>query len=291
MGADIEPPPGRSRGGERPLGGQVPPGTVGAVMTPALCIVLHDVAPATWSACERVCRYVQSLAPAHAPLPMTLLAVPQYHGCSPSPLFERWLDVAAARGDELVLHGYTHRDDGAPRGWLDHARRRWYTAGEGEFAALSQREATQRLRAGMSWFAQHGWPLHGFVAPAWLLSEGSWNALDELGFAYTCTLGGLVALPSRERLRSQSIVYSCRSAWRRAVSLGWNAAVARHERDQPLLRLELHPCDAEHPRVLSSWLGLLEEALRKRRALTLAHAAAECFGAHDGTALLGANAR
>lgn len=243
----------------------------------ALCIVMHDVAPSTWAACERVRERVQSLAAPGAPLPMTLLAVPQHHGCAPSAMFERWLDVAAAHGDEIALHGYTHLDDGTPSGWLDHARRRWYTAGEGEFAALSKAQAAERLLAGMAWFEQQGWPLHGFVAPAWLLSEGSWQALDELGFRYTCTLGGLVALPTRERLRSQSIVYSTRSAWRRAFSVHWNRAVAHHEREQPLLRFELHPNDADHPGVLESWLGLLAKALRCREALTLAQASARHF--------------
>lgn len=236
-----------------------------------LSVVLHDVAPATWERCERVIECVRAVGP----LPITLLAVPRYHHQPQDPAFERWLDAARRAGDELALHGYTHSDDSVPRGWFDHVKRRWYTAGEGEFAALSRHEAGVRLRAGMRWFRHHGWPLRGFVAPAWLLSRGTWEALDELRFDYTCTLGSVVTLPERRVLRSQSIVYSTRAAWRRALSLPWNAAVARSQRHRPLLRFELHPGDAEHASIRASWMGLLEQAVTQRRALTLAAAVRE----------------
>lgn len=261
----------------RPVDGedlQAGPRLVRAAHPPALAVVLHDVAPATWAACELIRKRLHVLSPT---LPVTLLAVPYYHGEPPEPLFERWLDVALAHGDELALHGYTHRDPGRPRDWLDHLLRRWYTAGEGEFAALGQAEARQRLRAGMAWFLQRGWPLEGFVAPAWLLSDGSWRALEELGFRYTCTLTRLVALPSRTALRSASIVYSTRSAWRRALSRPFNAVRAWQARTQPLLRFEVHPVDAEHPDLLDAWLRQLQEALATRRPLTLGQAARECL--------------
>ena len=261
----------------RPVEGerlQAGPRLVRAAPSPALAVVLHDVAPATWGACEQIRKRLHALSPT---LAVTLLAVPHYHGRAPDALFERWLDVALAHGDELALHGYTHRDPGRPRDWLDHVLRRWYTAGEGEFAALGQAEARQRLRAGMAWFLQHDWPIDGFVAPAWLLSDGGWRALDELGFRYTCTLTRLVALPSRATLRSASIVYSTRSAWRRALSRPWNRLHAWAARDQPLLRFEVHPGDVEHPALFDAWLGQLADALAERRAVTLGQAVRECL--------------
>ena len=239
-------------------------------LAPALSVVLHDVAPATWAACEQIRRRLAALAPG---LPVTLLAVPHYHGQPPEPLFERWLDVAVEHGDELALHGYTHRDPGQPSGWLDHLLRRWYTDGEGEFAALGEAEARHRLRAGMTWFRQRGWPLEGFVAPAWLLSEGAWRALGEQGFRYTCTLTRVIALPSRAAVPSASIVYSTRSAWRRALSPHWNRLRSWQAREQQLLRFEVHPVDARHPALLDAWLAQLARALETRRPMTLAAAA------------------
>ncbi|MEO8079772.1 MAG: polysaccharide deacetylase family protein, partial [Caldimonas sp.] len=189
-----------------------------------VCVVLHDVATSTQGACERALAAVATVAP----LPVTLLAVPHYHGETPAAGFEAWLGERSRGGDELALHGYTHRDDSAAAaGWVDRLRRSHYTRGEGEFWALPQAEARARLDAGIAWFRRHGWPLHGFVAPAWLLGPGGWAALDEGGFEYTSTLRQLVRLPGKERLVSQSVVYSTSSGWRRQSSLAWNALVAR----------------------------------------------------------------
>lgn len=234
-----------------------------------LSVVLHDVAPANLRECERLIEDVQRIAP----IPMTLLAVPCFHGRPADASFDRWLTDARRHGHELALHGYTHSDGGEPDGWLDHVRRKWYTAGEGEFAALPRIEAIRRLRLGQRWFRRNGWSLKGFVAPAWLLSEGTYDALDVLHFEYTCTLSRLIALPSGAALRSQSVVYSTRSAWRRAVSLPWNLGVAFAQRSRPLLRFELHPNDVLHEPIRSSWMRLLERALSDRRAVTLAVAA------------------
>jgi predicted deacetylase len=243
-----------------------------------VAVVLHDVAPPTWAACERLRRCVEAVAP----VPLTWLAVPRYHGAAREAPFEAALGARLAHGDELALHGLTHRDEGRPRGAFDRWRRSVYTAGEGEFAALGQAEARRRLDEGRAWFEARGWPLHGFVAPAWLASAGTLDALEELGFAYTCSLSRLMALPSRRSLHAQSLVYSTRAAWRRTLSLGWNASVARVERQRPLLRFELHPGDAEHAAVRASWMRLLAAALREREAVTLSQAVQRLLGADAG---------
>ena len=238
-------------------------------MPPGLSVVVHDVAPATWDLCRRLMDAVHEVAPVQ----MTLLAVPRYHRQPHDERFDAWLAERLQGGDELALHGYTHWDDGQPQGWLDHLRRRVYTAGEGEFCALSCAQAMLRLTAGMRWFEQNRWPLHGFVAPAWLMSPGTWSALRALPLRYTCTLRQLVPLPESEPLTSQSLVYSTRSAWRRAMSRAWNPAVAATQRHRPLLRFELHPHDVAHPAVRRSWQRLLARHLLRRQPLTLAQAA------------------
>jgi predicted deacetylase len=229
-----------------------------------VCVVLHDVAASTRSACIRTLRAIAEVAE----LPLTLLAVPRYHGEAPSSDFDAWLGQRQQRGDEIVLHGYTHRDDLPPKGWLDRLRRRHYTRGEGEFWALPEAEARKRIDAGIAWFRDNDWALHGFVAPAWLLGPQAWPTLE--GFEYTATLRHIVRLPGRERTASQSIVYSTSSPWRRRSSVAWNAIIARLERGNPLLRIELHPRDADYTAVRRSWQSILERALRDRRAATVA---------------------
>jgi predicted deacetylase len=245
-----------------------------------LSVILHDVAPATLPGCERVLRCLGEIAP----LPVTLLAVPCYHGQRATPALEEWLDEANAHGDELALHGYMHRDDGRPRGLVDHALRRWYTAGEGEFAAISVTEARERLQAGRQWFLSRRWPLHGFVAPAWLMNAPTFRLVRDLGFEYTCTLTRVVSMRERRSLSSPSLVYSTRAAWRRALSLPWNEALARLSDTRPLLRLELHPADADHRGVRRSWMHLLERALARRRVATLHDALSELTPMPSGPA-------
>jgi predicted deacetylase len=99
-------------------------------------------------------------------LPVTLLVIPQRHGdpAAPRP-YLRWLRRLAREGHELALHGLTHRDEGPPpRGWREHLMRRWYIAGEGEFAGLD---------AGVEWTCtlDHLTALpRGPVRPAWALT-------------------------------------------------------------------------------------------------------------------------
>ena len=235
-----------------------------------VCVVLHDVATSTRPACLRTLAAVAEVAD----VPLTLLAVPHYHGEASTRELEAWLTARSRCGDELALHGYTHRDDLPPRGWLDRLRRRHYTRGEGEFWALTEVDARQRIEAGIAWFRDHGWPLHGFVAPAWLLGAQAWGALD--GFEYTSTLRQIVLLPGREQVTSQSVVYSTSSAWRRRSSLVWNAWVARRERANALLRIELHPRDADFVAVRRSWQSILQDALRDRQPVTVADFVTRC---------------
>ena len=237
---------------------------------PALCVSIHDVAQSTWPNCQRLLNALKEVAD----IPVTLLVVPHYHSTQDTPVhpeFERGLEARRVLGDELALHGLRHIDDGPPpRALREYVLRRWYTAGEGEFAALSQHVARTRLEAGRNWFAQRGWPVEGFVAPAWLLSEGAWRALEKLPFSYTTTLNQFNSLPNRIALRSPSLVYSVRSAWRRRVSRLWVSGLLRSANDATLLRLSLHPCDAGYPAVVRHWQALLEHALTTRTAMTKA---------------------
>ena len=232
-----------------------------------VCIVLHDAADATRAASMRTLAAVRDVA---GDAPVTLLAVPRYHGAAPSSELEAWLSERSQRGDELALHGLIHLDESPPRGWVDGLRRSHYTRGEGEFWPLSRDEALTRIDAGRAWFARNGWPLAGFVAPAWLVGPGAWEAIAARPFEYTATLRQLVHLPGRVTVTSQSVVYSTSSGWRRASSRLWNGFVARMESGSPLLRIELHPRDADFSAVKLSWQRILERALRDRTPSTVA---------------------
>lgn len=233
-----------------------------------LCVSLHDVAPATWPYCRHVLDAVREVAD----IPLTLLVVPAYHGqCSAQPEFESAISAQLAAGHELALHGYFHVDPHVPSHIVDWVRRRIYTAGEGEFCGLSEDEARERLTLGARWFAANGWPMAGFVAPAWLLGAGAWRALRAWdGLQYTSTLTKLIVLPEAHAIRAPCLTYSVRSAWRRPTSIVWNTLLSRVTRGSQVMRLGLHPNDAESRSVRRSWQRLLERALSDRTAVTKA---------------------
>ena len=192
-----------------------------------LCVSVHDVAPVTWRSCQRVLAAVREVAE----IPVTLLVVPAYHGqCSAlAPGFESAMTDQLAQGHELALHGYFHRDLGVPQSAVDWLRRRIYTAGEGEFWALSRDEAAERLLLGQRWFAANRWPLAGFVPPAWLLGPEAWHALREFpAFSYVTTFTHVHALHAGVSVRAPCLTFSTRRPWRRALSRAWaDARMAR----------------------------------------------------------------
>ena len=113
-----------------------------------LMVVLHDVAPQTW---HRYAALIEELD--RRRIPCSLLVVPDYHGMGELRAhldFVGALQIRQAQGDEIVLHGFLHQDREplglSPLQWLV---RRIYTAGEGEFAALSAPRALARVAQGL----------------------------------------------------------------------------------------------------------------------------------------------
>jgi predicted deacetylase len=199
---------------------------------------------------------------------MTWLVVPDFHrhnALNAHPAFRRLLDERVARGDELALHGYFHDDQEpgptTPRDWF---MRRVYTH-EGEFYRLSRESALARLRAGIDVFQRYDWPLHGFVAPAWLMSDGTRQALRELPLSYTSDPQHLYRLPEFTAINAPGLVWSARSAWRRGLS-----KLVCEQREQrwcqaPVIRLGLHPVDMRHRFSRDYWLKTLERLLAEGR--------------------------
>jgi len=233
-----------------------------------LCIAIHDVAPATWPRCEVLLDMLRTLG---AP-PTTLLVVPDYHrrGSVETDLaFVRAIDTRIARGDEIALHGYYHIDDGpAAYSAIEWLQRRILTASEGEFAALTECDAELRIGAGLRMFERLNWDVAGFVAPAWLLGPGARAALARTAIRYTSTHTYFEIVASGQRITAPVISASARTRWRRWTSQRWLSAADTVTRTKSLLRVALHPADANDADLLASWRELLEALLADRVALT-----------------------
>ena len=230
----------------------------------SVLLELHDVAPSTWADYQPFVAAVDALGD----VPMTWLVVPDFHkqnSIDAHPQFRRVLTHRIARGDELALHGYFHCDDGPPpcnpRDWF---MRRIYTH-EGEFYRLSQQAALARLRAGIEVFDRCNWPLEGFVAPAWLMSEGTRQALGQLPLRYTSDSQHLYRLPDFTPIDAPGLVWSARSAWRRGLSKLLSDQREQHWQRAPVIRLGLHPVDMRHGFSRNYWLQTLKRLLDEGR--------------------------
>lgn len=230
----------------------------------SLLLVLHDVSPQSWSDYREFVAAVDALGT----VPMTWLVVPDFHkhnALEQAPEFCGFLERRLARGDELVLHGYYHCDDQpAPQTVRDYFMRRIYTW-EGEFYGLGVTQAMARLEAGIELFRRLGWPLHGFVAPAWLMSQGTRQALRHLPLDYTSDARHLYQLPDFLGIDAPGIVWSAGSAWRRGISKALGDIRERQRRQASTLRLGLHPVDMRHGFSRRYWFDLLQRLLKDGR--------------------------
>ncbi len=236
--------------------------------TASLVVSLHDVSPLTRPACTAILSELASLG-----VPQTsLLVVPNHHHRSPmleDADFGSWLRALATAGHEIVIHGYYHARERRPDESL-RARltTRFYTADEGEFYDLDRASARRLVTQASAEFRQLGLAPTGFIAPAWLLSREAEAALREFPCEYTTRLGDVLDLRNGHSFPSQSLVWSVRSAWRRQMSLAWNALLFRRLAQNPLLRVSIHPVDLAHAKVWQQIRELITRALAVRAPLT-----------------------
>jgi predicted deacetylase len=233
----------------------------------SLIVSFHDLHPGSRSACEQFLNLAADAGVRH----QSLLVVPRWHRALPFDRdadFVHWLHELADHGHDICLHGNTHVADEVRGGPVARMMARFYTNSEGEFYQLTRGEALSKLDDGLEIFGRAGISIHGFTAPAWLLSPDAREVLRERGFHYS-TLFGQVDLPQEKRsIAAPTLVFSCRSAWRRLVSIYWTRFWMRVHRGAPVLRLAVHPCDLEHPTILKAVLQLLRRSVEDRRPIT-----------------------
>jgi predicted deacetylase len=233
-----------------------------------LIVSFHDLHPGSRAEAGRFLQLLAETGIERA----SFLVVPRWHGGAPftrDTAFTTWLRELADRGHDLCLHGYTHRAESVTGGPLARLIGRRYTEGEGEFFQISRAEAERRVRDGLALLVgDAGLPVHGFTPPAWLLSAAGRDALQAAGLHYTTTWSTVELLQRGEVLAAPTLVYSCRNAWRRAVSRAWLRFWHACHRRTPLLRIAVHPGDFADARLVASLRRHLAVAAHGREAVT-----------------------
>mgnify|MGYP006305310949 CR=1 FL=1 len=231
-----------------------------------LIVSFHDLTPDTKDVCEMFLRDLQRAGVGN--ISLLLVPLPDGKAFTADDGFVEWLTEKRRLGHEICLHGLTHRADSLPAKCIRRLVGRFYTCGEGEFQDLSWREAGQRIRRGMGLFDEAGFPVHGFVPPAWLINDDGITAASDCGIGYLPLWGRIMFLQRSLSVRAPVLVYSNRSWWRRAVSPVWVRFWFNLNRSAGGLRLAVHPGDLKYDPISQSIFRMVRAVVREREAVT-----------------------
>jgi predicted deacetylase len=225
---------------------------------------IHDVSPRF----EREVDQLLDLLSPHVGRRLAMLVVPNHWGDSPivaGSAFARKLRRWADEGIEMFLHGNVHRATATAESSHDRLRARWMTAGEGEFLSLGADEALARVRDGRALLEDIiGRPVVGFVAPAWLYSDGAKIALKQSGMLIAEDHLRVWSPATGETLASGPVItWASRTKPRLASSL--LAAPIVRKFPMRALRIGVHPPDVRHPALLRSIASTFKSAVAHRR--------------------------
>lgn len=232
-----------------------------------LLVSIHDVTPAMatsvaglWTLCERF-----GVTPA-------LLVVPDWHGQWPlerHPGFVNWLRGCVDEGAEILLHGERHDEFGLPRRWPDTLRAVGRTAHEGEFLSLDLDGATARIARGVDRLQSLALPPTGFVPPAWLAREATFQAVAAQGLHVSEDVRQVrIHGAAPGKLPAPVVRWSARSRLRARASAAVATCRDMRQRHHPLLRIALHPQDLGSTMTTRSLTAILQRWSSSRRVVS-----------------------
>lgn len=254
--------------------------------SPRVLCSLHDVTPFHQERIERA----EALFGALGVRRVAYLLVPQYHGGHPAddPAFAAWCRRPRPFEVEWFLHGFYHQEREAPAGGSlgEQLKRRYATAGEGEFLALGPEQVRARLDAGAAVFERTlGAPPTGFVAPAWLYNEALPPALRAAGIRYYEDHHRVYDTATGRALRAPVVTWATRTPARKWSSVLGTPALRWWWRREPLLRLAVHPYDFDHPATERSIHRVWSAALAGREQAAYSECFPGAFAQAAGTAV------
>jgi predicted deacetylase len=240
-----------------------------------LIVSLHDVAPVHLQRMRRA----EALFRALGINRVQYLFVPSFHGryrASEYPEFLDWCRRDRSFQVSWWLHGYYHQERPSetelePLSFTDRLKRRFLTAGEGEFLTLDAAMQRQRLKAGLEEFSHcfQGAKAAGFVPPAWLFKPAVLlPLLKELELPYTEDHRYLYNVNRGATLPAPVITWATRTWFHKYGSLLVCPLRAQLFHNVEVVRVALHPHDFDHLLTARNIEQVLRR-LKKNRILAL----------------------
>lgn len=233
----------------------------------SVLVSIHDVSPRFEREVDQLIALLSQWVPESS---IALLVVPDYWGEAPivrgTPFahkVRRW----AEQGNEIFLHGWSHRDTTRHEGLGQKFRANFMTAREGEFLGLEKDQALSLLRRGRGLIEDiTGHSPCGFVAPGWLYSRGTMEALREEEFALAED-HVRVWEPTSDRVLACGpvITWASRSRTRQLSSIAFATAARWFLNDLRRVRIAVHPGDVRVPGLCHSIEHTLGHFVGQRR--------------------------
>ena len=232
--------------------GEVAPACAPATGRRTIAVALHGVEPGTYERSALIRDWLDD----HGIDKVTLLVIPasDLHPFSDRrPEMVDWLLDRVDGGDTVAQHGFQHRQ----------TRSAGYhrAPGTAEFVGLDDAETRRAVQAGTRLLRLAGIQPRGFVAPAYVYTSALRRVLAA-SFDWWASLRGLSFSGTRPAVRSPALRLGTTTPLQRLTSPV--AVRAGAFRAGPLLRLDLHPSDLDHP----GHMGALESVLRRARDRT-----------------------
>jgi len=226
----------------------------------AIAVALHDVEPGTYERCALIRDWLDD----HGIDKVTLLVIPasDLHCFSDRrPEMVDWLAERVRRGDTIAQHGFQHRRARRSASPARQAYARWQGGDAAEFVGLDDGETRRAVDAGRRVLRLAGIQPRGFVAPAYAYTAALQRVLAA-SFDWWASLHSLSYDRGRRTTRAPALTLGSSTPLKRLTTPRTVRTGARLA--GPLLRLDLHPADLDHP----SHIGAVEAVLRRARDRT-----------------------
>lgn len=235
---------------------------------PRLIATIHDVSPPALDEVRRLLQLLDALEVR----PRVLKVIPNAdgaHAVADATELVHLLQVEAAAGSEIVLHGYTHRASGPARGpLLTRLRARLFAGSAAELLSLNALEQAERIAAGQRSLAALGLQPRGFCAPGWLAPTGIRSLLRRLGFRYYVGLSTLDDLRTGRRQWTPWIGYLGADPWQERLIRLAGAVQGAAFGSAPVVKVFLHPRRSPKAPGFQSVIEVLARLVRQRQPTT-----------------------
>ena len=236
----------------------------------SLMVSLHDVAPATAEISRRWLENLEELG-----VKASLLVIPGYWKSQKflsNKSFIQWLHVAEENGHEIVQHGLHHQkiesnrhQSVSPKKQTRKIVGKVMARGCEEFWDIDYAVACSRLLQGRENLEEAGFHVHGFIAPGWLMSPETVQAVEDLGYRYTTSHTKVTDFSSYKEHRAFALSLRATKGSAKLSAATMKLVGSAYVSKGHNLRIALHPDD------------LSNEALRKTALNLITHATSNGF--------------